>query len=84
MSTTDSAALASALEEAESALNRKIGLGSVRQIEHDDLAVLIQAARKSQDRLALLNQIADLGTCAHGKTPAYKLFQQALDLAVKA
>ncbi|MEQ6332967.1 NUDIX domain-containing protein [Sphingobium sp. MK2] len=31
-----------------------------------------------------LIQIANLGTCANGKTPAYKLFQQALDIAVAA
>lgn len=31
-----------------------------------------------------LSQIANLGTCANGKTPAYKLFQQALDISVAA
>lgn len=30
------------------------------------------------------NRIADLGTCANGKTPAHKLFQQALDISVAA
>lgn len=76
--------ISTTLDEAERLLDCKIGLGSVRQIERADLAALIEAARKSQDRLDLLNQIANLGSCAHGKTPAYKLFQQAIDLAMKA
>jgi hypothetical protein len=31
-----------------------------------------------------LNRIADLGSCSNGKTPAYKLFQQAIDIATGA
>ena len=29
-----------------------------------------------------LSRIADLGSCARARTPAYKLFQEAIDIAV--
>lgn len=70
------------LEAAEAALNEKAGLGSSRFIDSSDLEALIAAARKSQQRLDLLNQIANLGK--RGKTPAHKLLLKAIELAVQA
>lgn len=45
---------------------------------------LIEGCRE-RDRLgAALNKIADLGCCAGGKVPAYKLLQDAIHIAVGA
>jgi hypothetical protein len=30
-----------------------------------------------------ISEIADLGSCARARTPAYKLFQEAIDLATR-
>ncbi len=54
---------------------------------HRIAALSATPAPSDQDASRLreaLNKIADLGSCGHGKTPAHKLFQQAIDIATGA
>lgn len=44
-SVIDQKTLSFVIEQAEEALNQKVGLGSIRQIDRDELSVLIAAAR---------------------------------------
>lgn len=56
-----------------------------RMSDAADAALTPDATQTREAELvAALNKIADLGSCANGKTPAYKLFQQAIDIATGA
>lgn len=53
------------------------------QLSSDAMLIETQAAEIAALR-ERVSQIANLGSCVHAKTPQYKLFQQAIDIAMGA